>query len=141
MHVRTAQVTPEAMKAASDAFNPGVLRTYGPGIVAGLAATGAMGGFQPNNPGPSELAAKRAAPQRGPDQGQSEQVPCPNLPGVQYDASGNITGSKPWEPTATMADVRVPANSGGGGQYNFASVQPRWVQCTPPAWALWARAV
>ena len=48
----------EALKAASDAYNPGVVRTYGPGIVAGLAATGAMGGYKPSNPPSSALAEK-----------------------------------------------------------------------------------
>ena len=115
----------DAIKAASDAYNPGVLRTYGPGIVAGLAATGAMGGFQPNNPGPSAMAEKLSGtPGEDLIKANPSKYITQNLPGVQYDASGNITGSTPWSPSATMADVRVPASTMGGGQYNFASVQP-----------------
>ena len=116
----------EALKAASDAYNPGALRTYGPGIVAGLAATGAMGGFEPGSLPPSQMAEKLSGtPGEDLIKANPSKYITQNLPGVQYDATGNIVGSKPWSPSATMADVRVPASSlGGGGQYNFASVQP-----------------
>ena len=115
----------DALKAASDAYNPGVLRTYGPGIAAGLAATGVMGGFEPNNPAPSELAARLSGtPGEDLIKANPSKYITQNLPGVQYDATGNIIGSTPWQPSATMADVRVPTSSVGGGNYNFASVQP-----------------
>jgi len=115
----------EALKAASDAYNPSLLRTYGPGVVAGLAATGAMGGFSPSTPPSSELATKLSGtPSEDLIRANPRKYITQNLPGVQYDSMGNIIGSTPWQPPATMADVRVPANSMGGGNYHFGSTQP-----------------
>jgi hypothetical protein len=39
-----------------------------------------------------------------------------NLPGVKYDERGNIIGSQPWSPSATMDDIRVPAQGMSGMQ-------------------------
>ena len=122
LNAPAGSVLANAYKAAM----PGVFSTYGPMLATGLAVTGAMGGFKPNNPPPSALAEKLSGtPGEDLIKANPSKYITQNLPGVEYDTSGNIVGSKPWSPSATMADVRVPASSlGGGGQYNFASVQP-----------------
>ena len=62
-----------------------------------------------------------------------------NLPGVKYDETGNIIGSSPWTPSATLDDVRVPSGklNAPTGDYNFASMQPPMGNMyTPPVGTL-----
>jgi len=92
-------------------MSPGLMRTYGPGIAAGLAATKVMGGFdaQPTTPGAARsdiedrLAKERAEVASNP----GKYVPQ-GIPGLIYNDRGEITGSKPWSSNATMNDIRVP---------------------------------
>jgi hypothetical protein len=110
-------------KKAFDAASPGVLSTYGPMAAAGLGIMGLTGGFQAKQPGMSDSArdlmdrdAGRVKIEDRPDLFYPQ-----NLPGVIYDEKGNITGSKPWSPTATMDDIRVAAP---GQQAGIGSLAP-----------------
>jgi hypothetical protein len=95
---------------AAKVMSPGLLRTYGPGIAAGIAATKAFGGFdtQPTTPSTARtdvedrLAKERAEVANNP----GKYVPQ-GIPGLVYNDRGEIIGSKPWGSTATMNDVRV----------------------------------
>lgn len=89
-----------------------VIRRYGPGVAAGLAVTGAMGGFKPSEPPPSALAAQlKGTPGSDLVNKNPQDYLVQNLPGVQYGPSGNIIGSTPWQPTATMGDVQVASRN------------------------------
>jgi hypothetical protein len=96
---------------AYNAAMPGVVSTYGPLAAAGLGIAGLMGGFSPKEPAPSALAQELK--NRDANRPTIEQEPSKyfiqNLPGVQYDDKGRIIGSKPWSPSVTMDDVRVPS--------------------------------
>ena len=95
---------------AAKVMSPGLMRTYGPGIAAGIAATKAMGGFdtQPTTPSAARadvedrLAKERAEVAANP----GKYVPQ-GIPGLIYNDKGEIIGSKPWGSTATMDDIRV----------------------------------
>lgn len=96
---------------ASKLMSPGLMRTYGPGIAAGLAATKVMGGFdaQPTTPSAARsdiedrLAKERAEVAANP----GKYVPQ-GIPGLIYNNRGEITGSEPFSSKATMDDIRVP---------------------------------
>ena len=106
----------EAMKTYTSP-GPGIIRTYGPGVAAGIGAIGLMGGFkQPETP-PSELQ-QRLSGTPGEDliKADPSKYVIGNLPGVEYDESGNIIGSKPWSPGQTLADIRVPSPGTAPGQ-------------------------
>lgn len=103
-----------ALKQASDAYNPSMLRSYGPTLAAGIGAAGMMGGFTPSQVPSSELGEKlKGTPGEDLIKANPRQYLVQGLPGVQYDQSGNIVGSTPWAPSATMEDVRVPATQQG----------------------------
>ena len=100
----------EALKQASSAYNPGLMRTYGPWIGAGLGAAALAGGFKPTPLPPSALAEKLAG-----DPGQALIDANPSryyvqgLSGVKYDDRGSIVGSNQnWGPVGSMEDVRRP---------------------------------
>ena len=130
----------KAYDAALKSNTPGVLSSYGPMLGVGLAATGVMGGYKPSTPPPSELAAKLSGtPGEDLIKANPRKYLTQNLPGVQYDSTGNIIGSTPWAPTATMEDIRVPSNklAAPTGNYNFASLQPPMGSVyTPPTGSL-----
>ena len=96
---------------ASKLMSPGLMRTYGPGIAAGLAATKVMGGFDTAPVAPSaarsdiedRLAKERAEVANNP----GKYVPQ-GIPGLIYNNRGEITGSEPFSSKATMDDIRVP---------------------------------
>ncbi len=96
---------------AYSAAMPGVVSTYGPLAAAGLGIAGLMGGFSAKEVAPS--ASARELINRDANRPTIEQEPSKyyiqGLPGVQYDDKGRITGSKPWSPSVTMDDVRVPS--------------------------------
>jgi hypothetical protein len=48
----------EALKSASNSYNPGMLRTYGPAAAAGTVALGAMGAFSPVQPEAPDIVPK-----------------------------------------------------------------------------------
>lgn len=97
----------KAYQSAYDAAKPGVFAKYGPMVGVGLGAAALAGGFQPTPLPPSALAEKLAGnPGEDLIRANPSQYITQNLPGVQYDASGNIAGGSPWTPRGTMADVR-----------------------------------
>lgn len=108
--------TPEGIKTAvyQNAYNaamPGTISTYGPMVGAGLGITALAGGFKPNTVAPSgkvDMSGKatqdiiNANPSRYITQG---------LPGVTYDASGNITSSSAgWTPRSGYGTTEVTGN-------------------------------
>ena len=107
-----------ALKAAT----PGVISNYGPIVGAGLGITALAGGFKPKTVSPSgtvDMSGKatqdiiNANPSRYITQG---------LPGVSYDASGNITGSTAgWNPRSGVGTTEV---SSGYMPYSPSQYQP-----------------
>ena len=104
------------------ANTPGTISTYGPMVGAGLGITALAGGFKPNTVAPSgkvDMSGKatqdiiNANPSRYITQG---------LPGVTYDASGNITGSNAgWTPRSGYGTTEV---SSGYMPYSPSQYQP-----------------
>ena len=118
---------PEAMALRSydnalKAATPGVISNYGPMVGAGLGITALAGGFKPKTVSPSgtvDMSGKatqdiiNANPSRYITQG---------LPGVSYDASGNITGSTAgWNPRSGAGTTEV---SSGYMPYSPSQYQP-----------------
>jgi hypothetical protein len=101
---------------------PGTISTYGPMVGAGLGITALAGGFKPKTVSPSgtvDMSGKatqdiiNANPSRYITQG---------LPGVSYDASGNITGSTAgWNPRSGAGTTEV---SSGYMPYSPSPYQP-----------------
>jgi len=106
----------DALKRASSE-GPGIIRSYAPGIAAGIGAMGLMGGFTPGQLQPSELQ-KNLSGTPGMDliNKDPSKYLVQGLPGVKYDASGNIIGSTP-------IDYSTPSPIGGGAP--MSSVQYR----------------
>lgn len=104
-------------KAYSSAL-PGTFATYGPMTAAGLGIAGLMGGFSAKQPAPSAMAqGMRGTPGEDLIRANPSRYITQNLPGVQYDQSGNIIGSTPYAPSATMNDVRVATPGVPGATY------------------------
>lgn len=123
----------EALRAASNQLNPGLLRSYGPLLAAGLGAMGSMGGFK-QQPLP-ESALMRDFAERDASIPSIAEKPSnyyiQNLPGVVYDSAGRIIGSQSsYSPTATMADVQRSTASVG------EQMTPVFPGYAPPAYAL-----
>lgn len=107
---------------AYNAAMPGTISTYGPMVGAGLGITALAGGFKPKTVSPSgtvDMSGKatqdiiNANPSRYITQG---------LPGVSYDASGNITGSTAgWNPRSGAGTTEV---SSGYMPYSPSQYQP-----------------
>jgi hypothetical protein len=55
----------QALKTASNAYNPSMLRTYGPAIAAGVGALGMAGGFSPKEEPPPDNANRLYGSQSG----------------------------------------------------------------------------
>jgi hypothetical protein len=139
--------------AAFKAATPGVLSNYGPMIGAGLGATALMGGFKPQDqPQMSPEMANTMSGQATRDlmAANPKDYLVQNLPGVQYDAKGNIIGSTPWTPRKaaqtevgsdsyipfTLPTYNAPTNSIGSRQvqqpYNTADM---YTNLMPPRYA------
>jgi hypothetical protein len=103
----------EALKQANSAMTPGILRTYGPAVGAGLGIMALGGGFESKEPqlSPTAQALLDRDRNRVKIEDRPDQFYIQNLPGVKYDERGNIIGSTPWSPSATMDDIRAPARS------------------------------
>lgn len=123
-----------AYQAAFKSAMPGVASTYGPAIAAGLGVTALAGGFKTNEPELSPTA--RELLDRDKNRPKIEDRPdlfyIQGLPGVKYDEKGRIIGSTPWQPSATMEDIRVPA----AGMSGIGSLNPPMY--TPQAGAIGA---
>jgi hypothetical protein len=119
---------------------PGTLRTYGPGAAAGLGIMAMAGGF--DTPG---AGGNPSGPQfRGPTgEDLLKQNPnkylVQNLPGVSYDAQGNIIGNKEQYPYYRMPDIQVASNYSGaprfadGGIANINNPRSNLTLSTMPA--------
>jgi hypothetical protein len=120
----------DALKQAT-AEGPGIIRSYGPGIAAGIGAMGAMGGFTPGEAPESELR-KTLSGTPGQDliTADPSKYLVQGLPGVKYDERGNIVGSTP-------IDYNISAPMGGGApmssiQYQTPGIGQLASQYTPP---------
>lgn len=106
----------DALKAAN-AEGPGIIRSYGPAVAAGIGAMGMMGGFTPGQLQPSELQQKLSGtPGQDLITNDPSKYLVQGLPGVRYDASGNIVGSTP-------INYNIASPVGGGAP--MSSVQYR----------------
>jgi hypothetical protein len=113
--VDVEKFTPQqALAQVGKDLTPGVVRTYGPAAAAGLGIMAMAGGFSP----PGGDGGNPNGPQfRGPT-GEDLLKQNPNkylvqgLPGVNYDAQGNIIGNNNAYPYATMNDIQVASNYG-----------------------------
>ena len=87
-----------AINSATEALTPGVIAQYGPAAGATLGVAALSGAFEaPEDDGPTPTQTALETPIEVP---ASLQRPIQNLPGVEYDAQGNIIGSKAWNPYA-----------------------------------------
>jgi hypothetical protein len=112
-----------AAKTAIEQATPGAIRTYGPGVAAGVAALGMAGGFTPKPPPETEFAKDMRQPIDLSDNPSAYYIQ--GLPGVQYNERGEIIGSSAWSPSETMEDIRVATPSYIG--YNpMAYTQPTY---------------
>lgn len=113
-----------ALAQASKAYNPSLLRQYGPMAAAGLGIAGLTGGFSPKQVAPSEFSQELR--NRDANRPTIEQEPSKyyiqGLPGVEYDDRGRIIGSKPWSPSVTMNDVRVPSTPRTTPTYSLPTI-------------------
>ncbi len=137
---------------AFSAATPGVFSTYGPMIGAGMGAAALLGGFNSKPVQASSNAMNIASGQATRDlmAANPKDYLVQNLPGVQYDAKGNITGSTPWTPRKaeqtevgsanyipfTLPTYQTPSNSIGSPQvfqpYNTADM---YTNLMPPRYA------
>jgi hypothetical protein len=103
----------EALDAATQAAGaPGLLRTYGPSAAAALGVGAAAGMFDAPPLPPSPLKEKLSGtPGEDLIAKNPDKYVMQNLPGVEYDAAGNITGYTKNPTAATMEDIRVPTAS------------------------------
>jgi hypothetical protein len=92
----------DAYARATKELTPSILQQYGPAVGLGIAGLGMAGGFEqkplPETPFQQAMRTPIDVP-------PSLQRPMQNLPGVEYDESGNIIGSKPWNPYASMQSM------------------------------------
>jgi len=145
-------IAAQGYQAALKAATPGVFSTYGPMIGAGMGAAALLGGFNSKPVQASSGAMNIASGQATRDlmAANPKDYLVQNLPGVQYDAKGNITGSTSWTPRkAEQTEVgsaeyipfklptyQTPANSIGSPQvpqpYNMADM---YTNLQPPRFA------
>ena len=97
-----------ALKAAS----PGILSTYGPAVATGLGITALAGGFGQKQPEVSQADKDIYTGKATQDiiSANPKNYITQNLPGVTYDAAGNITGSAPWTPRSGSGTTEVAGN-------------------------------
>jgi hypothetical protein len=136
-----------AIDQATKEMTPGMLRQYGPAIGLGIAGLGMAGGFEQKPLPESEFAGQMRQPIDVPE---GLRTPMQNLPGVRYDAQGNIVGSQAWSPYSSSGPTEVatpgimsmyspppmytppPAAPGFGGPvsqpYNTASMYSPFLQ-------------
>lgn len=110
------RVTPEMETAAFNnavkANTPGMMSNYAPAIGMGLGATYLAGGFNSDQPSPSQESQDVYSGKAARDiiAADPTKYLTQNLPGVSYDAAGNITGSGSWTPRSGAATTTVPGN-------------------------------
>ena len=110
--------TPEGVKTAvyNNAYNaamPGTISTYGPMVGAGLGIAALTGGFKPKTVTPSGNAQDVMSGKATQDliSGNPSRYITQGLPGVTYDANGNIVSSVGgWNPRSGSATTEVTGN-------------------------------
>jgi hypothetical protein len=112
------ELTPPAPPA------PGMLRTYGPGVAAGITALGLAGGFEQKPLPESEFAKQMRS--EGIDLSQDpRRWYLQDMPGVAYDERGMPTGTTTVLPSLGLEDIQVATPSYIG--YNpMAYTQPTY---------------
>ena len=113
------QTAKNAFDIASKSMSPGLLRTYGPAVVAGLGATALAGGFDVKPVEESQTAKdlKVSATDRMKQEGTQRLNYLQNLPGVVYDQFGQpVSGSYNPFPIYTPPGATPPSNQTGGIQ-------------------------
>ena len=81
-----------ALDQAKD-MGPGILRTYGPGVAAGIGALGMMGGFKPGEMPESELKETLSGtPGMDLIRGNPNEYLVQNMRGVKYNPDGSFAG-------------------------------------------------
>jgi hypothetical protein len=109
----------KALELARNDLEPSMLRTYGPAAGAALGAMYLGGGFdQPEGPPSPTANQMRGTPGMDLIKADPSKYLVQGLPGVEYDASGNIIGSQGPYKRFTMPDVAVKSTYGQPyGQY------------------------
>lgn len=104
-----------ALDAATKKMTPGMWRTYGPAVGAGVGALALAGGFKPPPP-PEDRSELYGTPGLDLIKASPSTYLVQGLPGVKYDSRGNILGSEAsYSPSYTMEDIRVPSMYANGG--------------------------
>jgi hypothetical protein len=138
----------EAIDMVTKSMSPGMLRTYGPAVAAGLGVMGLAGGFDQKQPEPTALQKDMDA-RLARDRAEIEANPGAYTPkgmerfGIIYNEKGEIAGSRPFTPEtvgpvgvaakdyfadyAPPPSYNAPANAVGGGSsiyqpFNTASM-------------------
>ena len=138
----------KALDIASKSMSPGMLRTYGPAVAAGLGVMGLAGGFDQKQPEPTALQKDMDARLQA-ERDRVAANPGDYVPkgmerfGIQYNEKGEMIGSTPFNPQpsgpasvaakdylsdyAPPPTYNAPANAVGGGSsvyqpFNTASM-------------------
>jgi hypothetical protein len=92
---------------------PGTISTYGPMVGAGLGIAALSGGFKPKTVSPSQGSQDLMSGKATQDiiSANPSRYITQGMPGVTYDASGNITGSVGgWNPRSGYGTTEVSGN-------------------------------
>lgn len=117
-------VSPDTAYAQVKAdMTPSTLAKYGPSVGAGLGIAALSGGFKPKTVSPSQGSQDLMSGKASQDiiSANPSRYITQGMPGVTYDASGNITGSSAgWTPrsgygTTEVAGSYIPYTSTGYG--------------------------
>jgi hypothetical protein len=100
----TPAMLDSAYQAAYKNAMPGTFAQYAPLVGAGLGAMALTGGFSPKD---ADKLPEEDMLRRPMDIPATLRRPIQNLPGVTYDAAGNITGSQAFNPYANMQPTEV----------------------------------
>tara|TARA_R110000822_G_scaffold114834_2_gene246551 strand:- start:2442 stop:4127 length:1686 start_codon:yes stop_codon:yes gene_type:complete len=106
----------KAYSMVEKSMTPGMLRTYGPGVAAGLGVMGLTGGFNQDNPqvdldkfwGPSSADLMKADPRK---------YYIQNIPGVTYNQQGAVVPRGYEEGGTVKPDPLDPTNFMVGTEY------------------------
>jgi hypothetical protein len=107
-------ISPDTAYATVKAdMTPSTLAKYGPSIGAGLGIAALTGGFKPKTVSPSQGSQDLMSGKASQDiiNANPSRYITQGMPGVTYDASGNITGSSAgWTPRSGYGTTEVAGN-------------------------------
>jgi hypothetical protein len=127
----------EAMSAAKNALNPGMIAKYGPAVGLGVAALGLGGGFKSEPATPPGMVDPGITGETLIGQDPRKYV-VQGMPGVRYDESGNIdrtgTGTV-YQPNPAFQSSQTFATPQYGmpGQPNYPIYTPPMMAAAPVA--------